>query len=88
MKCMVDLVEVIAMLLNCDYLSDLHYRTATPDQVEKLWEDVGEYSLQQYCEVGKYLLNRPCAFTNVQEARTVIGEELMRVKRKGVLNYS
>ncbi|MBC8531037.1 hypothetical protein [Gehongia tenuis] len=81
MKYAVDLVEAIAMLLNCDYLSDLHYKTATPDQVAKLWMDVGDYSLKQYCEVGKYLLNHPCAFTNVQEARTIIGQELLRVKK-------
>ncbi|MEG1773898.1 MAG: hypothetical protein RR320_03480 [Oscillospiraceae bacterium] len=73
-----DLLELIAKLLGCRYLSDLHYTVATPAQLEMLNALVqADFSLEQYNQAASYIGDCPTRFETTEQARQAIVEHLL-----------
>ena len=76
-----NLLEKIALCMECQYLSDLHFTAASSYQVQRiemLPED--DFTLEEYNKAAGYILQKDVRFSSIKEAKQAIIEYLERIK--------
>lgn len=76
-----DYLDFLSRELRCEYLSDLHFYTITPEQAEMLLKlDADMFSRQEYERAARYLLGDGAHFSTGSEARAAVVARLLKHK--------
>lgn len=72
-----DLLEYLASMLQCSYLSDLRYIDISPEQARRVLDFPPErFPLQEYEEALRYLSGEAPSFARVEDAKAALAEGL------------
>lgn len=72
-----DYLDFLVQTLNCDYLSDLRYQSITGHKAKELLAlDVGMFSLDDYQEAARYLIDRETCYPSPEAARKAVVDRL------------
>ncbi len=75
-----ELLEYLSEELGCDFLSDLHYITPSPEQVQFILSiPPNQYLLQDYQEAVAYLSQDPGSCHSISQAKHLLIQKLLKL---------
>lgn len=78
-----DYLDFLVQTLNCDYLSDLRYHSITGREAKDLLAlDLDMFSLDDYQEAARYLIDREKRYPSAEAARKAVVEQLTHMGRR------